>query len=240
MKKRIADYQHPVVVDTANRLIEGKNTQHEMVESIFHFVRDEVKFGFLPRIDDYKASDVLKIRVGQCNNKSGLFLALCKAVGIEARIHFSGIKKEIQRGLFPGIAYALIPDEISHSWVDIKMDGTWSQVDSYINDLEFFQAGRQELHERGWDTGLSVSCAHGPSSSEFSLENDKFVQMAAITDDQGVYDDPADYYSTSLYRNKPSFLKRLIYLLFLGSINGRVKRLRERVTRAKSAPSSWS
>ena len=50
--------------------------------------------------------------------------------------------------------------------------------------------------------------------------------MDAVIEDQGVWEDPADYYATDLYANRPGFLKLLVYSLRVGRINGRVEALR--------------
>jgi transglutaminase/protease-like cytokinesis protein 3 len=32
------------------------------------------------------------------------------------------------------LAYRLMPPLISHSWLEVQIDGTWRRLDSYIND----------------------------------------------------------------------------------------------------------
>lgn len=228
MKNIIADYESREIQSVVAEILKGKESEEDKLEALFLYVRDSIKFGFLPKIDDYRASEILKAGIGQCNNKSGLFLAMCKASGIEARIHFSGIKKEIQRGLFRGITYKLMPSEISHSWIEVKIDGIWKQVDSYINDSDFYTSGKVQLKRENWKTGYSISCESGSSSSDFDLEGKSFVQMDAVTEDFEVYDDPAEFYHSSLYQNKPGFLKKIIYLLSLPGVNRRVVALRNK------------
>ena len=100
MKRTIyADYDNILVNETAERLTQNQNSTREKVENIFYYVRDEIKFSFPLKGDLVKASETIKSKKGQCNTKSALFLALCKAAGIPAKIHFSLIKKEIQKGL---------------------------------------------------------------------------------------------------------------------------------------------
>lgn len=227
MKDIISDYNSPVITSVVNEICSPKDSIQKKLEAIFFYVRDTIQFGFLPRIDDYTASEIINTGIGQCNNKSGVFLALCKAAGIKARIHFSGIRKEIQRGLFKGIAYRFMPTEISHSWVEVKIDENWIRIDSFINDLAFYNAGKDVLKSRNWKTGFSISCESGSSSSDFTLSGDSFVQMDAVTEEFGSFDDPADFYRSNNYQNRPNFLKRVIYLLSLPSINRRVVNLRK-------------
>lgn len=106
---RLVDYGHPLVRETVARLTRGEVSLRGKLEKLFYYVRDEIRFGFPKNGDLVKASDTIRLGMGQCNTKGVLFFSLCKAAGIPARIHFSLIKKEIQRGLFTGIGYALMP-----------------------------------------------------------------------------------------------------------------------------------
>lgn len=223
----LADSEHPVVKQTAAELVAGTTTDREKIQNIFNYVRDSIQFGFPLNGDLVSASETILTKVGQCNTKSTLFLALCRAIGISACIHFSTIKKEIQRGLFTGIAYRLMPDTISHSWVEVQIDGEWRRIDSYINDMDFYMAGKNKLKKMNWNTGFSISCTSGDSSADLHLDEEKFVQMDAVLDDHGIWDEPIDYYRSPEYKNRPGFIKMLMYRLMIGSINRRVAILRK-------------
>ena len=224
----LADFEHPLVKTTANRLVEGETSLRGRIERLFRYVRDDIAFGFPADGDLVKASQTISMGLGQCNTKTTLFLALCKALGIPARVHFSLIRKEIQRGLFTGLAYRLMPPLISHSWLEVQVDGTWRRLDSYINDEPFYEAGKRELRLCGWDTGYSIACAGGESSAAFNLDTEKFVQMEAVVDDHGVWDEPADYYASAQYKNRPGPFKLLVYRLLVDRINRRVQEIRGR------------
>jgi hypothetical protein len=83
----LSDYDHPMVQSTASQLTSSNMSQIEKLEAIFHFVRDKIKFGFPPKWDEVKASETLQYKVGTCNTKATLFVALCKVADIPARIH---------------------------------------------------------------------------------------------------------------------------------------------------------
>ncbi|MCF2141057.1 MAG: transglutaminase-like domain-containing protein [Candidatus Lokiarchaeota archaeon] len=225
--KVYADYQNDLVRSIAYKLTQNTTSDREKLGKIFYYVRDEIKFGFPVKNDLVKASETIKSRMGQCNNKSTLFLALCKAVGITAKIHFSLISKEIQSGLFTGLAYRLIPSEISHSWVEVYLEGKWRRIDSYINDEPFFRNAKIKLKASGKKTGFSISCSKAEASSDFNIDEEGFVQMGAVTEDHGLWDDPGDYYSTSQYKNRPNLIKILLYRLMIGRINKKVERIRK-------------
>lgn len=223
---RLADYESPIVKKKAEMLTRGHETIKEKIATIFYYVRDDIKFQFPAEGDLVKASQIIEYGYAQCNNKATLFLALCKAIGIEARVHFSLINKEIQRGLITGLFYRKIPETISHSWVEVKLDKRWFKIDSYINDSEFYRAGKKKLQEKGWKTGYSIACSKGESSDELDFNNEQFVQMDAVSDDHGVYDDPMDYYRSPKYKNRPNALSLLIYKIFIKGVNKKVKKMR--------------
>ncbi|PLX21625.1 MAG: hypothetical protein C0597_03110 [Marinilabiliales bacterium] len=223
----LADYNHPLVKETAYNLTKGAKTDRQKIENLFYYVRDEIKFGFVTEVDYMSASDIINKKLGACNNKGVLLFALCKSIDIPVRMHFSLINKEIQRGLFKGIAYKLLPSKLSHGWVEVFIEDKWRNIDSYINDETYYQAARKELKNRNWDTGFSVACSSGESSSAFDIDEEKFVQMDAVAEDQGVWNDPSDYLFSELYHNKVNFVKELIikYIIF-PKINKRVSDLR--------------
>ncbi len=51
--------------------------------------------------------------------------------------------------------------------------------------------------------------------------------MDAVVEDQGVWADPADYYSTKHYKNRPGRFKLFVYGLLVGRVNKRVESLRQ-------------
>jgi len=228
--QRLADYDNPLVRETAARLIDDANTVRKKLNRLFHYVRDDIKFGFTQDGDLVKASTTIRLGKGQCNTKGTLFLALCKAVEIPARIHFSLIKKEIQRGLFTGMGYKLVPPLLSHSWIEVEVEGKWRSIDSYINDEEYYLAAKSELKNKGWDTGYSVSCPGGECGCDFNVDQEVFVQMGAVVADHGVWDDPGDYYATDQYQNRPNTMKLILYRLMIWRINRRVESMRRGYT----------
>jgi transglutaminase-like putative cysteine protease len=129
---RLSDFDHPVVENKAAELTHGREAPLEKIESIFHFVRDEIRFGFPPKWDEVKASEALRYGLGYCNTKATLFLALCQASGIPARVHFGLIDIRIMRGLLPSFAFPFMPKVGGHSWIEVQLEGQWKPMDSYI------------------------------------------------------------------------------------------------------------
>jgi hypothetical protein len=225
--KRLADHGHPAVVARAAELTLGKTLPLEVLGSVFLFVRDEIRFGFPPRWDEVKASEVLDHGLGYCNTKATLFVALCRAAGLSARVHFGLIDIEIMRGVLPAFAFAFMPRAGGHSWVEVLIDGAWRPVDSYIDDASFYTAARERLRTSGRRLGYSVSYLDGRSSCELNFGDQGFVHMGAVVADHGVWDDPADYFATERYaRLSPLLLKG--YPLLAALANRKIAAIRAR------------
>ena len=192
------------------------------------FVRDDIAFGFPPAGDMTAASETLRLGVGQCNTKGTLLLALCDAAGIPARPHFAPIRRSIQRGLYTGAWYLLLPRCLSHCWLEVEVDGEWKQIDAYINDEAFSQAAARELEQRGWQEGFSRA-GSAREGGRFDLDGTDFVQMGAVEGDDGTWTEPADYYRSTLYRNRTGPIRALLYRLAIPAVNRRIGSLRHTV-----------
>lgn len=222
----LADFESDLVQRTATRIIGDAATTKEKFSRLHDYVRDDIKFGFPATGDLTKASDTIRLRLGQCNTKSTLLLALCKAVGIPAQVHFSLISKEIQRGFFTGLAYHLMPREISHSWLEVQIDDEWKRTDGYINDTLLQASSQRTLKQRGWTTGFSVALGAAGQDYGSCATFGTFQQMAAVTDDHGVYDEPSDYFKSECYKNRPGPIRLILYRLKVAAVNRRVQAIR--------------
>jgi hypothetical protein len=208
--ENLADHDHPRVQAAASQLTSTKTNQMEQLEAIFHYVRDEIIFGFPPKWDLVKASETLEYQLGYCNTKATLFHALCRSAGIPSRVHTALIDINIMRGIFPGFAFPFLPETGGHSWTEVEIDGEWKPIDSYINDRNFYQNAKIRLHESGKETGFSISEARGASSCEFNFGEKGFVQMGAVIEDHGSWED----YSVYMASDKYPTMNRLLLTLY--------------------------
>jgi hypothetical protein len=223
---RLSDFNHPNITSLATRLTADKESPLEIIESMFLFVRDEIKFGFTPVWDTVKASEVLNYGLGYCNTKATLFVALCRAAGFEARVHFGLIDIRIMRGIMPGFVFPFMPKLGGHSWSEVLLDQQWKPIDSYINDKPFYERASKRLKKSGHPIGFSVSYKDGKSSCEFNFGDQGFVHMGAVREDHGAWEDPADYFATDKYVrfNK---IQAMSYPLLAVMSNRNVARIRQ-------------
>lgn len=221
----LSDYNHPSVLMKAQSLTEGKSDVMDRVQSIFNFVRDEIKFGFPPVWDHVRASETLQYGIGYCNTKATLFHALCRAADIHSRIHTGQIDINIMRGIFPSFVFPMMPSAGGHSWVDIHIDGDWRPVDSYINDRMFYFNALNLLGKSGRDTGYSISHAKGDSSCEFNFGAKGFVHMGSVIEDHGIWADFSEYMSSDRYLAMTP-LQTKLYPLLARLCNRNIEKIR--------------
>ena len=70
---------------------------------------------FPPKWDQVRSSQTIGYKIGYCNTKATLFLALCKALSLPARVHYGLIDLQIMRGILPSFAFMFLPKKGSHS-----------------------------------------------------------------------------------------------------------------------------
>jgi hypothetical protein len=223
----LSDHEHPAVKAKAKELTRDQDSVMDKLRSIFHFLRDEIMFGFPPKWDEVKASEVLDYGYGYCNTKAILFLALCKASGINARIHNGSINIEIMRGIFPSFAFPFLPDSGGHSWVDVEIEGEWKSIDSYINDKVLYNNALDELKMSGRTTGYSISLMDGKSSCDFNFGEKGFVHMGAVVEDHCTYQDLSEYMATDKYF-RMNRLQLMSFPLIASMSNRNIERIRSK------------
>ena len=221
----LSDHEHPEVQSSALQKTKTKTSQLEKLEAIFHFVRDEIKFGFTPKWDRVKASETLEYRLGYCNTKATLLHALCKVAGIPSRIHTGLIDIQIMRGIFPSFSFPFLPDAGGHTWTEVQINGEWKPVDSYINDKPFYENAKKRLNESGKLTSYSISEAKGPSSCEFNFGEKGFVHMGAVVKDHGTWEDYSEYMTSDQYLAMDR-MQLMFYPVIAGLANRNISKIR--------------
>jgi hypothetical protein len=230
--RRLSDHDHPRVIDTANELTKGRESALERLEALFYFVRDQIRFAFpttWSEWDRVSASRVLDAGFGYCNTKATLMVALCRACGVHARVHYGFIDARIMRGIFPSFSFPFLPKSGPHSWTEVELDGEWKPIDSYINDEPLYRAARARLEGSGRSLGYSLACVEGTCSCEFNFGDKGFVHMGAVVEDHGAWEDASDYFASEKYVEFNS-LQRALYPVMAVLSNRNIDRLRASVT----------
>jgi len=202
-------------------------SQYDAIGAIYTYVRDDILFGY-NKDDRLPASKVLKDGYGQCNTKGTLLMALLRAVGIPSRIHGFTIYNELQKGAIPNYIFAMAPDRIIHSWVEVYLEDKWLNLEGYIIDRAYLNKVQQRFGSQCSDFsgyGIATKCLQNP---EVNWEGkDTYIQKEGIADDYGVYAHPDDFYAT--YGTNLSGIKKLLFRFVIRHLmNFNVNRIRSR------------
>lgn len=196
----------------------------ERIGAVYAFARDEIAFGY-NHSDDLPASAVLADGYGQCNTKASLLMALLRAVNVPCRLHGATIHKRLQRGVMEGIAYRLSPDEILHSWAEVRMAGRWVELEGVILDDAYLEGLRKRVRASGPLLGYGAGTLDVTNPPIMWRGENTAIQKTGIARDLGVYDDPDAFYRR--YGVNASGIQRF---LFSGAVrhlmNRRVRSIR--------------
>ncbi|ETX26795.1 transglutaminase-like domain-containing protein [Roseivivax isoporae] len=178
-------------------LIDGRGwrdlDQHRRIGAAYDFVRNQIRFGYNRR-DDIRASDVLADGYGQCNTKATLLMALLRGLDVPCRLHGFTIHKALQRGVVPEAVYALAPAEILHSWVEVRVDGRWVNLEGFILDADYLAALQTAFPDRQSLCGYGVGTDDLGTPQVAWRGGDTYIQRTGIARDLGLYDDPDTFY----------------------------------------------
>lgn len=189
------------VQEIAREITEGLITEREKAVTLHNYVRDHIKFGFNKYFDAAQPDYMLKYRAGHCNPKSRLMASLFRAIGLETYQHFVVIPKEILKGAVPSCGYWIIPAELSHSYVEVKVENIWCSIDSYIVDTPLLNAAKVRLAREG--RSLGYDC-RANSTNIWDGRSNAFSQFdqKLMIEDHGRVDDLEAYFHSSKYRHQ--------------------------------------
>jgi len=187
--------------DLAKQITDRFSSERKKAIALHDYVRDNVKFGFNRYFDLSTPDDTLELGVGHCNPKSDLMRVLFRGADIEAYGHFVVLPKKTVKGAVSPNRYWLIPAELSHCYTEVKIEGSWYNIDSYILDSRLFKAVRARLSEENLTIGYGT---HLHSTIHWDGKSDAFSQFDKdmMIEDHGRVDDLETYYRSDRYRHK--------------------------------------
>lgn len=220
----LLDYRHPALESLIARRGWRELEPFERIGAIYRYVRDEVLFGYNAS-DDRPASAIAADGYGQCNTKTTLLMALLRGSGIPCRFHGATVRKELQRGVVDGLAYRLAPEEILHSWAEVRIDGRWAQLEGVILDDRYLDGLRAEVASIGPLLGYGAGTDDIAAPAIEWAGADTSIQKTGVARDLGVFDDPDAFYRA--HGGNLSGLRSLLYRLVIRHrMNRRVAALR--------------
>ena len=139
----------------ANIIVPTASKQENAV-LLHNFVREKIKFGFNKYFDATPPDYTLACGFGHCNAKSRLIVAFFRSINLVAYQHFVAIPKDILRGAIPPNQFWMLPSELSHSYVEVKIEDSWWQIDSFTIDTPYLKAAQTRLAREGKSIGYGV------------------------------------------------------------------------------------
>jgi transglutaminase-like putative cysteine protease len=155
-----------------------------------------------------------------------LFVALLRALGIEARQQFVDLDAGIWRGLLD-----LHTPFVDHSFTEVRLRGAWVATDSYIVDRPLFRAAHATLVSRRLSRGYGIVAS---GRTEWDGRTPSFVQFGwddptATRHRWGVFPDVNAFYrATPATWNRRDDVTRVIYPLAALAANHAAESLRAR------------
>ncbi|MCK4566478.1 MAG: transglutaminase domain-containing protein [Candidatus Thorarchaeota archaeon] len=158
------DSDHRKIIAKAKELTQNIESPKMKALSIFHYVRDEIKFGMYNFV---KASETLNKGVGDCGNKANLQIALLRAVNIPARYRIISLRKECIKGVVSDMFYNASPEVIpNHPVCECYLSEKWISSDtSFDRDLleAAYKKGifnKEEIPTIDWDGESNLNTLH--------------------------------------------------------------------------------
>lgn len=129
----LVDSDHPDVVAYAHR-IAGKGSASVKALRLYYAVRDDLRYdpyNTPMKREAYRASTTLAAGHGYCVNKAGVMAAVCRAVGIPARVGYADVRNHMTT---KRLAELMGSDVFFyHGYTDVWLDGRWVKATPAFN-----------------------------------------------------------------------------------------------------------
>lgn len=223
---KFINHQHPTIKELASQLTWGLGTDKEKAVAIHNWVRDNIMFGWTKSFWCDSATDVLKAKMGFCNTKSTLFIALLRCSGIPARQMFVTIHRDILKGIVTPRT-----DYLDHSYCQVYLEGKWVNTDSYILDSKLFEVAQSKLASEIISIGYGTILG---GSNKWDGEHDSFSQF--LNDGRvdylsnrefGLYEDMEDFYANASNTTNGARLIRFLFFLLHWKFNKNIEQIRK-------------
>jgi hypothetical protein len=127
----MCNYDHPLVQEYVQRVVNGEQSEREKAVKIFDFVRDTIRFSMA--FSRSKASQILKHGYGDCATKTNVQVAMLRAVGIPTRMRWVMAQAKVLQGLIADFILRSMPPEASHFWAECYIEGHWISCETLLD-----------------------------------------------------------------------------------------------------------
>lgn len=175
------DAAHPAVAAFAERVCREADatTDRERAVALFLAVRDGVRYDPYAVSRDpssYKASSIVTQSAAYCIPKAILLTALCRAVGIPARLGFADVRNHLQSGK---LRERMGSDVFAyHGFSELWLGGRWLKVSSAFNRDLCERFGTRVLEFDGeHDALMHAFDREGRRHMEYVRERGSFLDL---------------------------------------------------------------
>jgi hypothetical protein len=192
----LLDLEDPKLRLRAHALTQLCRTDREKVLAVYGWVK-RIPFGKPFKMRLHTAREVMEQGSADSNDKATLMVAMLRAAGIPARLHFVTLHGDTMRGLLVNA-----PDP-TRPVVEAFHGGAWVCTDTYIFDAAYLSAARHRLDEMGWDVGFGI---HRQGQMIWDGSSNAFVGGVSphrdplVVADHGWFCDPLEFVSSKNYR----------------------------------------
>lgn len=172
------DFNHPDVVDFAKKWIRDENSPKENAIALYYGVRDS--FLYNPyRLNISKegliASNVVHKNSAWCVEKSHLFIACCRYVGIPAKPGYAIVVNHIGTEKLTSILKR--KEIVFHGYASILIDGKWLKVTPAFDRRICKLSGVETLDFDGTDDALFQAFDQGRKFMEYTHDYGTFEDV---------------------------------------------------------------
>lgn len=193
---RFVESEDALVVDYAQKVTGCRgatSTPRESAISLYYAVRDDFiydPYDDFNRLEVFSGKRVLQRGSGYCISKAALLAAVCRAIGIPARLGFADVRNHLAS---PRMLEMNNGDTFRwHSYTEIFLDGKWVKATPAFNLALCERAGIQPLEFNGKQDSIFHEYDHSQRK-----------HMEYVTD-HGVYADvPVESVLDSFRKNCP-------------------------------------
>ena len=201
----MCDYDHPLVQETARKVVADGQTEQEKAILIFNFVRDSIRFSVA--FSKSKASQILKQGYGECITKTNVQVALLRAIGIPARMRWVMAQTKVLTGLVAPFMLRSMKPDASHFWTECCLGGRWISCEALLDRPLYEGMLKQRLITKDQIPAI-----------DWDGENDLEILTPWITSDRGFVasaDDAVTAYQNNGEGAPPVWIERLMAPVFL-------------------------
>ncbi len=134
---------HPQIVQKAAELTKGCRSDVEKAKALYEFVRDSYT---REEVESFVASEVLKGGGLSCYQRSILLAALCRSVGIPARLHLQKISIKNWRSPQDSRVKDIV---FAHGLAGLYLNGAWHVYETTGHSYKWFQWAQDETEAAG-------------------------------------------------------------------------------------------